>query len=177
MNPVFASWTTSHRPGGRGRDVVWVLLLRLFVATMTVFYHSWQKRLLFLNYFSLKCFSLLTWRMLWPEGSGHGHELLELKGCFDTALRHWVWVWVICVGPRVELNGLHGSLPTGDSLWLCDSMTVFGRPCSAFAGREVCLQCMCANGVFGLCANGCTGVARPKNWPCVLPQQVKSWAA
>ena len=34
------------------------------------------------------------------QGSGHGPELTKLRKCWDTALRHWVWVWVVQCGAR-----------------------------------------------------------------------------
>ena len=34
------------------------------------------------------------------QGSGHGPELTKLRKCWYTALRHWVWVWVVQCGAR-----------------------------------------------------------------------------
>lgn len=75
--------------------------------------------------------------MLWPEGGGHSSELLELKGCFDTALRHWVWA-VLCGAEGIELDGRFqlGMLCVCVILWL------FWRgPCS----------CWPEGGAYGVC--------------------------
>lgn len=60
--------------------------------------------------FSWTCMMPCTWYGLYylywqgmeqvPQGSGHGPELLELRGFLGTALRYRVWVWVVLCGSR-----------------------------------------------------------------------------
>lgn len=51
-----------------------------------------------------------------PQGSGHGPNLPELKGHWDTALSHRVWVWVVLCGDGV---GPCESLSTRVISWSC----------------------------------------------------------
>jgi len=46
------------------------------------------------------------------QGSGHRPELPELRECWYTTLRHWVWVLSGCVVTGVGLSDPYGSLPT-----------------------------------------------------------------
>ena len=52
-----------------------------------------------------------------PDGGGHGSELLELKECLDTALRHRVWIfgWS-CVEPGGRQNNPYRCLLIRDIL-------------------------------------------------------------
>lgn len=57
-----------------------------------------------------------------PQSSGHGHELLEPREHWGTALtrRVWVWVWV-WVEPGAGLSAPRGSPPVQDVLWFYSS--------------------------------------------------------
>lgn len=85
---------------------IYMLLLHFFLTILPPFYWLFFES----ERFSWTCMMPCTWYGLYylywqgmeqvPQGSGHGPELLELRGCLGTALRYRVWVWVVLCGSR-----------------------------------------------------------------------------